>query len=599
MLAEKEYPAHRRPATGLPRYSIVIPTYNRREVVLNTLRHVGELRLSWPVEVIVVVDGSTDGSAEALSALPLSVPLRVISQPNAGAAAARNAGARAAQGEIVLFLDDDMIVEADLLLEHEKVYAAGADAVIGDIPIHPDSPPTLVSAGVERWTRRRRERLSRTDHKLQIGDLLTGQLSVRHSVFDALGGFDASFNADGSFGAEDSDFGFRLIRSGADVRYSPDAVAHQLYVVTPAQHLRQWRQGGRADAQLAAKHPVLGARLRASHGGGRFWTALAGISSPPLHRVGSAISRLLVERAGSGASDLPTRWAFTQLRSLSYWLGVREGGGLPSTTAPVRVLAYHGVDDPAGEGVAANPYSVTPEAFEAQLVAVRQAGFEFVTLAEYRDLLGGRLATRPSVLLTFDDGYLSTWENAAPILHRLGIPALVFVVTDLIGTWNRWDDGTGVGRLPLMSRDQLLQLSDQGWEVGSHTSRHDHLPMMRTQRLREDLAQARTALQELGLPAASALAYPYGEHTARVRRLTEKAGYSMGFALGDRTGSVAKGRRYALPRIEVTGATSPQMLVRSMSHPAGGRRRQVQRELRGAVRSLAYATQDALQRPRA
>ena len=94
------------------------------------------------LELVVVVDGSTDGSAQAAPRrrVPRFRPT-VVEQPTAGAAAARNNGAARAPDEVLLFLDDDMPADPDLVREHARLHRDGADAVIGDTPIDLVSPP--------------------------------------------------------------------------------------------------------------------------------------------------------------------------------------------------------------------------------------------------------------------------------------------------------------------------------------------------------------------------------------------------------------------------------------------------------------------------
>jgi glycosyltransferase involved in cell wall biosynthesis len=247
----------------VPRFSLVIPTFRRREVVLGNVAAL-ERQSERDFEAIVVVDGSDDGSAEALRSLRVSFSLSVIEQENSGAAQARNTGAEAASGEILFTLDDDMRAAPEMLSEHDRSHRAGADVVLGDMPIDPASPSNMLSWGVGEWARLRRERLSAAGAEVRLDDLLTGQLSIARSAFDAVGGFDAGFTRDGIFGGEDIDLGYRLQKAGFAIVFNPAAISYQYYDVGPALYLRRTREAGRSDAELARKHPELAGRMGAS-----------------------------------------------------------------------------------------------------------------------------------------------------------------------------------------------------------------------------------------------------------------------------------------------------------------------------------------------
>src|SRR5579871_1681892 len=93
-----------------PFISVIIPTYNRREILGQTLQALGKQNYrSDRFEVLVTVDGSTDGTNLTLESLHLPFLVRTFYQTNRGPASARNVGIRNAKGDLVIFLDDDTV----------------------------------------------------------------------------------------------------------------------------------------------------------------------------------------------------------------------------------------------------------------------------------------------------------------------------------------------------------------------------------------------------------------------------------------------------------------------------------------------------------
>ena len=206
--------------------------------------------------MIVVVDGSDDGTAASLRRLRPRFPLMVVEQANAGPAAARNRGVREASGQIVVFLDDDMDADPHLLAEHDRSHHSGYDVVFGDIPHHPASRPGFLSDAMSAWSEGRSRALrEQSADELTLNDLITGQMSVRRADFATLGGFDTGFTQNVLSANADLDFGHRLAAAGRRIGFNPDAVSRQRYVVTPRRYLRQWREIGQADVRFARKHP--------------------------------------------------------------------------------------------------------------------------------------------------------------------------------------------------------------------------------------------------------------------------------------------------------------------------------------------------------
>jgi glycosyltransferase involved in cell wall biosynthesis len=110
-----------------PLFSVIIPTFNRRDAVIAAVRSVLDQSVR-DLEAIVVDDGSTDGTAEALAAIE-DPRVRILVQANAGAAAARNRGIAQARGRYVAFLDSDDRFFPDHLEDLLPLLARGADVV--------------------------------------------------------------------------------------------------------------------------------------------------------------------------------------------------------------------------------------------------------------------------------------------------------------------------------------------------------------------------------------------------------------------------------------------------------------------------------------
>ena len=231
--------------------------------------------------------------------------MNVIEQDNAGAAAARNRGATEARGDILLFLDDDMLCAPDVVEQHARTHAAGADAVIGAFPVDPASPRGFLAdlvAGMAHW--------DRSGVELTPFEIFTGHLSVRRSVFEAVGGFDESFTAYGGYGNEDIDFGARLLPK-YDVRFNPDALVRQRRSVGPREYLRRARTLAKSDLMFAAKHPRLARELFDRRGAGRISPRVRLLSRIPL------APQLLGAAAGSIA-EVGLRTRFRSSKTLAY-----------------------------------------------------------------------------------------------------------------------------------------------------------------------------------------------------------------------------------------------------------------------------------------
>jgi GT2 family glycosyltransferase/peptidoglycan/xylan/chitin deacetylase (PgdA/CDA1 family) len=525
-------------ATPPPRFSIVIPTFQRRDVVVASVRALDRQEGAEAFEAIVVVDGSTDGTAAALRRLEPAFPITVLEQANEGRAAACNRGAAAALGEFILFLDDDMEAHPRLLAEHARSHREGVDVVLGHIPLHPESPPNFLARAVGAWAEHRARALAERHGALDLDDLITGQMSLRASIFRAVGGFDTSFTHRGAFGGEDLDLGRRLLDAGLRISFNQDAVSYQRYVVTPRSYLRQWREAGRAKVLLARKHPD---QLE------QIFRSRPSTADRLLLRVVRAPMRELVLALAATGLDHPrvTRWFF-RVRNLEHARGIREAGG-PPARRPVRVLCYHAIADLRGARVI-EQYGVPPAAFRRQLTLLTRY-FRCIGAEEFRRFLGGAGVPRRALLLTFDDCFQDLADAALPVLREVGAPALAFVVTGRVGGTNDWDAAIGATQVPLLGVAGLRTVAAEGVELGSHTRTHRMLNRIEPEELADELSGSVADAEALGLPRPVLLAYPHGEHDADVRRAAA-AVFEGAFTV---EAGLARpdGDRYAIPRIEI------------------------------------------------
>ena len=152
---------------------MVVPVYNRQDVVRRAVDSLLAQRFDQPYEIVVVDDGSTDGSADRVQGL--SPNITVVRQPNAGAAAARRAGIEAARGRYVAFLDSDDVAEPWHLAEHWQALHRRRDVVL--------SFARVTDLSGNPSGRRNLTELLAPDHDGVIGDPLAA--SIRHGCLTA------------------------------------------------------------------------------------------------------------------------------------------------------------------------------------------------------------------------------------------------------------------------------------------------------------------------------------------------------------------------------------------------------------------------------
>ena len=238
-----------------PPLSVTIASYNRRERLAEVLEALGDQ--SYPsdrYDVVLVLDGSTDGSAEMARGLDIPYRMRVLEQDNRGLAVSRNRGGREATAEIVVWLDDDVVPEKGFLAEHAAAHRrAGEDHVaLGAYPPDLGSDMDLIALAMRRWWIDHFRRKEEPDHQWTFVDFADGNFSTRASLVFEAGGWDESF----PYGRrQDWEFGIRLLQRGTRFAYYPQARGLHRFDAQFESALRNRRIEGHNDVLLAEKHP--------------------------------------------------------------------------------------------------------------------------------------------------------------------------------------------------------------------------------------------------------------------------------------------------------------------------------------------------------
>jgi glycosyltransferase involved in cell wall biosynthesis len=243
-------------SAAAPSISIVIPTFNRCESVRRILDALVRQDCDFAqLEVLVVTDGSSDGTGAMLRDYTAPFELRTIAQTNQGAAAARNHGASQAMGRILLFLDDDLQPTPSLIEMHTNAHANSSSCVvIGPCPPVVHGRLDFFRIEQRAWWEDKYVELARPGHRFNFRDMLAGNFSIEKEAFDRCGGFDTAIRG---CGGEDYELGVRLIKADVRFVFAPEAQALHHDDTDLDRSFRRARQEGRADVLIGQRHPEL------------------------------------------------------------------------------------------------------------------------------------------------------------------------------------------------------------------------------------------------------------------------------------------------------------------------------------------------------
>lgn len=242
--------------------SVIVPTFGKREYLKRLLESLKKQVDAPDFEVIIVEDGADPGMAEYVRQLGPPFAYRVfVHERTLGRAATRNRGIAASAGDVVVFLDGDMVVVPEFLAGHAAAHRTGSagqgnTVALGNIVTAPEVGDSAFVRYID----------SRGVHKVNATQaipsryFMTGNSSVAAPLLQKAGGFDEEFN---EYGGEDTEMGYRLAREGGEFRFARPSISYHLDLNdVPKMSQRLVRYGEKMLPVLVRKVPNAGRELQ-------------------------------------------------------------------------------------------------------------------------------------------------------------------------------------------------------------------------------------------------------------------------------------------------------------------------------------------------
>jgi peptidoglycan/xylan/chitin deacetylase (PgdA/CDA1 family)/GT2 family glycosyltransferase len=529
--------------------SVVIPTYNGASRLGPCLQALAaQTQPSSDFEVILVVDGSTDGTNKVIAESSLPYRLRVLWQENKGQAVALNLGAEHAFGRYLLFLDDDILADPRLIAEHLRVQHQQDAVVMGQIRLKLSHRADWFARGFAVSWHSHYERLNRQGAPPSWTDCYGGNVSVPRIPMLQAGGFATDLQR-----GYDIELGYRLAQLGLPIVYEPDGIGIQQEHKMLKELTRDAELAGSACVRLWQRFPEMLPQLLGSFN-----------EAKPRERL---VRRALLacnvsprSMAWIGSLLPKPAWTLRLYRFLynyCYWRGVRRAVPDNETwrrlTHDTLILMYHAFGTEAEE---ASRFILPVRRFARQMAWLSRFGYNVLGLEEFlRYRQEHRLAPAPSLIITIDDGYQDNFTLAFPILRRHKFPATIFLVSQKLGQDNHWDEGSTLTGRPLVALSQVNQMFREGIHFGAHTQTHPHLTALSREKMQQEIHGSKQDLQKMLQIPVETFAYPYGDFNASVKEVVEEAGFRGSCSVEGGTNS-PKTPSHILRRVEVYGTDS-------------------------------------------
>lgn len=213
---------------------------------------------------------------------------------------------------------------------------------------------------------------------------------------------------------------------------------------------------------------------------------------------------------------------------------------VPFLRTHVFILCYHSISNDIW------PFGVSLATFKKQINYLIEQGYQIIPMSELALYCKGKAKlTKPSVVITFDDGYQDVL-HAKEFLQKKGIRPTIFLLSDTDHA-NRKELATD---RPFLTKKEIRSLVKAGWEIGSHTATHANMDTLTDDEITEEIINSKEKIEKMLTMKVPYLAYPKGRYSQKILNAVAKAKYTLALTMDD--GTLLPGiPLYQIPRIGV------------------------------------------------